>query len=178
MIAVNLHRPEIKTIVVDDWQYMSSFEFFNPAVMQEKGYDKFTRIGGNLARVAMLPKGFREDLLSVFLTHAEESVDLEGVRRLKAKTIGKMVDEKLTIEGLFAIVLFAKARRNKEGEMRFVFETRTNGSNTCKSPRGMFSSLEIPNDMQYVKDCIAAYELDAPTPPIPTAADSPSELAA
>lgn len=162
---VNQYRPDINTVVVDDWQYMSAFEFFDS--MSEKGYDKFVRIGASLARIAKLPTSYREDLLVVFLTHAEESIDLEGVRKLKAKTIGKMVDEKLTIEGLFAIVLFAKARKGKDGTVRHVFETKTNGGNTCKSPKGMFPELEIPNDLQYVKDCMAAYEIDAPVPPIP-----------
>ena len=163
--AVNSFRPEIKTIVVDDWQYMSSFEFFDRSA--EKGFEKFTQIGASLARIAKMPRNFREDLLVIFLTHAEESIDLEGNRRLKAKTIGKMVDEKLTIEGLFTMVLFAKLKKNKDGALRHVFETKNNGSNTCKSPKGMFLDAEIPNDLQYVKDCLAAYEIDAPVPPVP-----------
>jgi hypothetical protein len=149
-------RPEIKTVVVDDFQYMSSFEFFDKA--DEKGYEKFTKIGAHLARIARMPKDLREDLSIFFLTHAEEATDLEGKRKFKAKTIGKMVDEKLTLEGLFSIVLFGKVKKNKDGEIRYVFETQTNGENTCKSPKGMFSSFEIPNDLKFVKDSIVAYE--------------------
>jgi hypothetical protein len=153
---VNEKRPEIKTIVVDDFQYMSSFEFFDKA--NEKGYEKFTQIGAHLARIARMPKDMREDLTIFFLTHAEEATDMEGKRRLKAKTIGKMVDEKLTLEGLFSIVLFGKVKKNKEQEIRYVFETQTNGENTCKSPRGMFATLEIPNDLGFVKKAINDYE--------------------
>jgi len=153
---VSEKRPEIKTIVVDDFQYMSSFEFFDKA--NEKGYEKFTQIGAHLARIARMPKDMREDLLIFFLTHAEEATDMEGKRKFKAKTIGKMVDEKLTLEGLFSIVLFGKAKRNKEGDIRYVFETQTNGENTCKSPRGMFPTLEIQNDLQYVVKSIKDYE--------------------
>jgi hypothetical protein len=153
---VSEKRPEIKTIVVDDFQYMSSFEFFDKA--NEKGYEKFTQIGAHLARIARMPKDMREDLLIFFLTHAEEATDMEGKRKFKAKTIGKMVDEKLTLEGLFSIVLFGKAKRNKEGDIRYVFETQTNGENTCKSPRGMFPTLEIQNDLQYVVESIKNYE--------------------
>jgi hypothetical protein len=149
-------RPEIKNIVVDDFQYMSSFEFFDKA--NEKGYEKFTQIGAHLARIARMPKDMREDLLIFFLTHAEEATDMEGKRKFKAKTIGKMVDEKLTLEGLFSIVLFGKAKRNKDGEIRYVFETQTNGENTCKSPRGMFPTLEIANDLENVVKAIKDYE--------------------
>ena len=84
---VNEKRPEIKTIIVDDFQYMSSFEFFDS--IDEKGYEKFTRIGAHLARIARLPKDLRDDLTVVFLTHAEESTDIEGKRKVKAKTIGE-----------------------------------------------------------------------------------------
>lgn len=153
---VSEKRPEIKNIVVDDFQYMSSFEFFDKA--NEKGYEKFTQIGAHLARIARMPKDMREDLLIFFLTHAEEATDMEGKRKFKAKTIGKMVDEKLTLEGLFSIVLFGKAKRNKDGEIRYVFETQTNGENTCKSPRGMFPTLEIANDLNNVVKAIKDYE--------------------
>jgi hypothetical protein len=153
---VSEKRPEIKNIIIDDFQYMSSFEFFDKA--NEKGYEKFTQIGAHLARIARMPKDMREDLLIFFLTHAEEATDMEGKRKFKAKTIGKMVDEKLTLEGLFSIVLFGKAKRNKDGEIRYVFETQTNGENTCKSPRQMFPTFEIANDLQLVAKAIKDYE--------------------
>lgn len=153
---VNEKRLEIKTIVVDDFQYMSSFEFFDS--VDEKGYEKFTRIGANLARIARLPKDLRDDLSIIFLTHSEESTDIEGKRKVKAKTIGKMVDEKLSLEGLFSIVLFGKVKKEKEGGVRYVFETQNNGENTCKAPKGMFDTIEIPNDLQFVKQSIIAFE--------------------
>lgn len=153
---VSEKRPEIKNIVVDDFQYMSSFEFFDKA--NEKGYEKFTQIGAHLARIARMPKDMRDDLLIFFLTHAEEATDMEGKRKFKAKTIGKMVDEKLTLEGLFSIVLFGKAKKNKEGDIRYVFETQTTGDNTCKSPRGMFPTFEVANDLQLVAKAIKDYE--------------------
>ena len=153
---VNSKRPDIKTIVIDDFQYMSSFEFFDRS--DEKGYEKFTQIGANLARIARMPKDLRDDLTIFFLTHAEESTDLEGKRKFKAKTIGRMVDEKLSLEGLFSIVLFSKVKKDKDGNIRFVFETRNNGENTCKSPKGMFQEFEIPNDLALVKESIYSYE--------------------
>jgi hypothetical protein len=153
---VNDKRPEVKVLVIDDFQYMSSFEFFER--VDEKGYDKFTQIGAGLARIARMPKDLREDLQIYFLTHAEESTDLEGKKRYKAKTIGRMVDEKLTLEGLFSIVLFGKVKKDKDGNIRHVFETQNNGENTCKSPKGMFPTFEIVNDLNYVRQAIIDYE--------------------
>jgi len=149
---VDKNMPHIKTLVVDDWQYMSSFEYFDRA--NEKGYDKFTQIAANLAMVAKLPKDLRDDLTVFFLTHSEDSTDINGNRKVKAKTIGKMIDNTLTLEGLFSIVLFGKVNKNDDGELEYGFETQNNGENTCKSPMGMFEDKFIPNDLQLVKDCI------------------------
>lgn len=156
MQYVSIQRPEIKTIVVDDWQYMSSFEYMDKAM--EKGYDKFTKMAMNLTRVARIQNELRDDLVIIFLTHSEESVDIDGNRKIKAKTIGKMIDSTVTLEGLFSIVLFAKAKKDKELGVRYVFETQTNGENTCKSPKGMFSEFEIPNDLALVRVAIEDYE--------------------
>jgi hypothetical protein len=153
---VNDKRPDIKVLVIDDFQYMSSFEFFER--VDEKGYEKFTQIGAGLARIARMPKDLRDDLQIYFLTHAEESSDLEGKKRYKAKTIGRMVDEKLTLEGLFSVVLFGKVKKDKDGTIRHVFETQNNGENTCKSPKGMFPTFEIVNDLEYVRQAIIDYE--------------------
>ena len=155
MQHVNDKMPHINTLVIDDWQYMSSFEYFDRA--NEKGYDKFTSIAANLAQVAKMPKDMREDLTIFFLTHSEESTDVNGNRRVKAKTVGKMIDNALTLEGLFSIVLFGKVRKTEDG-LEYGFDTQNNGENTCKSPMGMFSESFINNDLQFVKDCIVKYE--------------------
>ena len=153
---VSEKRKDIKNLVIDDFQYMSSFAFFERA--DEKGYETFPPLGANLARIARMPKDLREDLMVFILTHAEESSDMEGKKKFKAKTIGKMVDEKLSLEGLFSIVLFGKVKKDKDGNIRYVFETQNNGENTCKSPRGMFSTVEIANDLDFVKKSITEYE--------------------
>ena len=154
--VINNERKDVKSVVIDDFQYMSAFEYFNRA--SEKGFDKFTQMGAALTHIAKLPILMRDDLMVFYLTHAEEAVDLEGKRKVKAKTIGKLVDDKLTLEGLYSIVLFGKVKKNKDGDLRYIFETQNNSENTCKSPREMFSSFEIANDLQFVRDSIIAYE--------------------
>jgi len=156
MNHVNNNMPHIKNLVIDDWQYMSSFEYFDRA--NEKGYDKFVQIAANLAQVARMPKDLREDLYIFFLTHSEDSTDINGHRKVKAKTIGKMIDNSLTLEGLFSIVLFGKVTKKDDGTLEYCFETQNNGENTCKSPMGMFEGLTIPNCLQYVKESIVSYE--------------------
>ena len=155
MQHVNDKMPHINTLVIDDWQYVSSFEYIDRA--NEKGYDKFTQIAANLAQVAKMPKDMRDDLTIFFLTHSEESTDINGHRKVKAKTVGKMIDNALTLEGLFSIVLFGRVKKTEDG-LEYGFDTQNNGENTCKSPMGMFDSPFINNDLQLVKDCIIKYE--------------------
>lgn len=119
--------------------------------------DKFTQIAAGLAQVAKLPKDLRDDLIIFFMTHSEETVDINGNKRVKAKTIGKMIDNSLTLEGLFSIVLFGKVVKEEKG-LSYGFTTQNNGENTCKSPMDMFPETFIPNDLQYVADCMEKYE--------------------
>ena len=148
-------KPEIKNIIIDDFQYLMAFEYMNQADV--KGFDKFVKLAKQIYDIIKFAiTDLPDDVFVVFLSHAEEAVDMDGRRKIKAKTIGKMIDNALTLEGLFSMVLFSKVKRTKEG-VEHIFETRNNGENTCKAPEGMFEP-EIPNDLGYVKECIIRYE--------------------
>lgn len=151
---ISEEMPHIETVVIDDFQYISAFEFMRR--VDEAGFTKFNNIGKNMFLTATKPKELRKDLLVFYLTHPETFVDAEGNRRVKAKTIGKLVDEKITLEGLFTTVLYARVKKTKDG-VAYIFETRNNGENTCKSPKGMFETVEIPNDLSIVKNAIKEY---------------------
>ena len=156
MTHVNDNMPHIKNLIIDDFQYMASFEYFDRS--KEKGYDKFTDIATNIATVSKLPKDMRDDLNVYYLTHSEESTDVNGHRKVKAKTVGKMIDNSLTLEGLFTIVLFGRVIKQEDGTFDYGFETQTNGETTCKSPAGMFEERFIPNCFKYVNEKIVTYE--------------------
>jgi hypothetical protein len=76
-------------------------------------------------------------------------MDAMGDVKVRAKTAGKLIDNVVTLEGLFTTVLFTKVRKGKDA-MEYFFTTQTDGATTAKSPRGMFDTLEIPNDLNYV----------------------------
>jgi hypothetical protein len=147
--------PHIKTIVIDDLQYLSSFEYMHRA--EETGFAKFNSIGKNLFSVVTEPKELRDDLVIFYLTHVEVDTDINGIKRQKAKTIGKMIDSVITLEGLFTIVLFGKVKKTKEG-VKYIFETVNSGDNTCKAPQGMFDKEEIDNNLQNVRESILNYQ--------------------
>lgn len=139
-----------KAVVIDDSQYMMAFDFFDH--VKETGYQKFTELALNFKNIIdTVRKDSPPDEIVYFLHHIETTN--EG--KIKAKTIGKMLDEKLTIEGLFSMVLMCRT----DGK-RHYFETQSDGNTTTKSPMGMFE-LEIDNDLKFVDRTIREYwELD------------------
>lgn len=131
-----------KSLAIDDSQYLLANELFDRA--NEKGYEKFTQMAANFrGLIHAINESDIEDKIVYFLHHTE--IDADG--REKAKTIGKMLDEKLTVEGCFDIVLYCNDHK---------FYTQTNGQSTAKSPEDMFE-LEIPNDLKAVDDAIREY---------------------
>lgn len=151
---INDKMPHIKTAVVDDGNYLMAFEFIKRA--KETGYAKFTEIGAGYSSVIMKGKKLRPDLNFILMMHPEVDIDAQGNKVTKAKTVGKLIDQYLNIEGMFSIVLYSKVKATDKG-MQYVFMTQNDGSNTGKSPKGMFSTLEIPNDMTYVLQKINEY---------------------
>lgn len=144
---VNKERPDITTLVIDDWQYILSYEFINRA--SERGFDKFSDLANHgWATMNACTTGNRPSLTTFILAHS----DTDQTGRSKLKTIGKMLDEKITLEGLFTTVLHS---RIIDGE--YVFQTQDNGDFLAKSPIEMFEEAFIPNDLLRVKNAVESY---------------------
>lgn len=133
---------KFKSVVIDDSQYLLANELFDRSA--EKGFDKFTQMAANFrGLIHSINESDDDNKIVYFLHHTE--LDSDG--REKAKTIGKMLDEKLTVEGCFDIVIYCQDHK---------FYTQTNGQSTAKTPEGMFE-LEIPNDLKAVDVAIREY---------------------
>ena len=136
-----------KVIVIDDTQYLMCNEFMRRAT--EKGYDKFTEIAQNFwSLVVQEVNNLPADTIVYLLCHT--ATDENGMEKMK--TIGKLVDEKITPEGLFTIVL-----KTAVSDGNYAFVTQNNGKDTVKSPEGMFSTYAINNDLKYVDEKIRNY---------------------
>lgn len=145
-IGKTLKEGKFKTYVVDDSQYLLAFEMFDRA--KETGYGKFTDIALRFRNmISYVAKNTPDDTIVYFLHHTEET----ETGRIKAKTVGKMLDNQLTVEGLFSIVLLAST----DG-MTYKFITQSDGATTAKSPMGMFDK-EIDNDLKFVDNTIRDY---------------------
>ena len=150
-IQTMLTRAQAKSIVVDDAQYLMAFEYMHRA--KEKGYEKFTDIGANFFNLTQTAVALPDDKIIYFLFHIERTK--EGNE--KCKTIGQLLDEKITLEGLFTIVLKTVVLLDGSNQRQFCFATVNNGSDTVKTPMGMFAEPLIPNDLKAVDTVIRKY---------------------
>ena len=145
-IIKGLSSPKKKKYIIDDSQYLMAFAMFDKA--KQTGYGKFTDMALDFKNlIDFVIKYTPPDIIVYFLHHSEVSDD----GRTKAKTMGKMLDNHLTVEGLFSIVLLAKTDGTN-----YKFVTQSNGATTAKSPMDMFEK-EIDNDLKFVDTSIRAY---------------------
>ena len=147
MITGVVKSGQVLSYVIDDAQYLMAFESFAKA--QIAGYGKFTEMAKNYEEML---RTIQEDTPPDTIVYVMQHVDTDDTGKVKAKTLGKMLDQQLTVEGLFTIVLLAKA-----DEKGHYFLTQSDGTNPCKSPMGMFDDVKIDNDLKMVDDTIREY---------------------
>lgn len=145
-ITKAINEAPSKSIIIDDSTYLMTTEFMRTA--QIKGYDKYTEMACNFYNLLQAAAALPEDKIVYFLGH----VDLDANGNERFKTIGKMLDEKVTLEGWFTIVLKTVVQDGK-----YQFSTQTNGHDTVKSPMGMFDSQLIDNDLKAVDTAIREF---------------------
>lgn len=146
VIIKAMARTKRKVIVIDDFQYILANEFMRRS--DEKGFEKFTDIGRHAWDILTAATKLSDDVRVYILSH----IQTDETGRSRIKTIGKLLDEKITIEGMVTIVL----RTVVDGD-NYQFATRNSGSDTTKSPMGMFGSDRVPNDLSAVDDAITSY---------------------
>ena len=145
-IERTMQANNLRCYVIDDAGYLMQFDNFKRA--GQKGYDKFVDMAVSFEQILQAATATDEDTIVYFLMHP----DYDENGRMRTKTIGKMLNEKLCVEGLFPIVLVSK--RDEDG---YYFETQTDGSTPAKSPMGMFEDRRIDNDLKAVDTAIREY---------------------
>lgn len=138
-------------ILLDDFQYILANEFMRRVLDKETGnqaFAKYNEIARSAWDILMTASNLSDNKRVYILAHTQE--DENG--KVKAKTIGKLLDEKITIEGLLTIVL-----RTHVINGQYVFSTKNNGSDTVKTPIGLFDDEHIENDLMAVDKAITEY---------------------
>lgn len=146
----------IKVVVLDTITLMMIAEFMDK--MKEKGFEKYGDMALDTYNILKAIDGLRDDLTVIVIAHVENAYDSDGVLRTSFMVPGgKLVGEKIKVEGMFTVVLYSEVA-TKGDDREYYFVTQNNGKNTCKSPAGMFDTLKIPNDYVYVIEQITKFE--------------------
>lgn len=148
-IEASLRANKLRAYVIDDANYLMAFKNFE--LSEVKGYDKFVTMAKDFETLLTCAANTSEDTNVYFMMHPD--VDADG--REKPKTIGRMLDEKLCVEGMFPIVIDARVRVDDEGT-HYEFVTRNDGYNLAKAPEGMLPEV-MPNDLKAVDSAIREY---------------------
>lgn len=144
--ALKIYAKTYKSIVIDDYQYTMANEFMRRSY--ERGYDKFTEIGRHAWDIANAVSELPNDVIVYIMCHTDR--DEEGNEKIK--TIGKLLDEKICLEGMSTIVL-----KTNVSDGVYTFLTQNSGKDTVKSPAGMFPTYAVDNDLYYVDQKIRNY---------------------
>lgn len=151
MIVKGLQKMPTKTAIIDDAGYIMTNEFMQGHSQPKKGsssFDLYNDIADNFWKLINSIKALPEDI-NVYVVLHEETSDYGET---KLRTIGKLLDQKVCIEGMSTIVL----RCVTMGTSHY-FRTTTDGSDITKSPEGMFDNAEIDNDLKAVDEKIREY---------------------
>ena len=145
-ISSALGKIERKSIVIDDATYLMVNEFMRTAKVA--GYQKYTDMAVNFNSLVAQASQLASDKIVYFLGHS----DLKDDGTEHFKTIGKMLDNYVTVEGKFTIVLKTVVQDGK-----YYFSTHNSGQDTVKSPLGMFEDNYVDNDLKAVDTIIREY---------------------
>ena len=153
---VSKTRSEIKTIIIDDANYLLSAETFTNALI--KGYDKFSVMAKNYYDLLQFCQSLRDNLTVVFISHLENyGTEIDPLYRMW--TTGKMLTTQINLDGLFSYIIYAERYIDEvSGEVKYRFKTRTDGNDTCRSVAGCFKDKYIEPNMKYVIDTIEKFE--------------------
>lgn len=151
---VNAKLPNVKAIVIDDAQYVMSFDYLDRR--SETGFQKFSDIGGEFTDLLRVADTLRDDIKLIFTAHSENYGDAVNPK-WGLKTLGRFVAEKITPEGLFTYVFYTVVEPGSDGKMEYKFLTNSDGEHVAKTPMGMFKDLLIDNDMAEILQVIDSY---------------------
>jgi hypothetical protein len=154
--AISAQRSDIKVIIIDTITMMMDHSYMNRA--KEKGFDKYTDLALEVYNILASLDNLRQDLTCIIIGHVQNDYDAVGEKRTSFKVIGgKLIGEKIEVEGMFNEVFYSEVVM-EDGKPNYYFRTQSNGKDTCKSSRGLFDELYIPNDFKFILDRIKEFE--------------------
>jgi hypothetical protein len=155
LLSISKNAPHIKTIVIEDSNYIMGFNMVAKAT--ETGFTKFSLMAKDMVELLRTTRQLRDDLVVFYFTHPETVEDAGEIISYKMKTAGKLIDNQINLEGLFTVVLYTNVEEKKDGTMEYSFVTNRYRKIPAKSPDGMFDDIKVPNNLQVVIEKVREY---------------------
>lgn len=150
-------RKEVKRVVIDTWTRTMTDHVMAQKFRKDSGFDKWANMSGmQYDLINLINNLLRDDLVVYLFAHPESYFNDIGLLSEKISTPGKQL-EKLVPESFSSIVLYTEVSVMVGKEPEFMFRTKTNGADTCKTPMEMFADTLVPNDLNEVEHIIRAY---------------------
>lgn len=152
------HKNEkVKEVIIDTWSRVMSDFILSLDFRKEKGFDKWARLSGSqYDLINTINEKMRDDIIVYMFCHIDTHYDDAGFASERIVTQGKQL-EKLTPESFSSIVLYADIIKIPGQPNRHVFRTINKGTDTIKTPMGMFEEETIDNDLVIVSKAIREY---------------------
>lgn len=152
--VVSDEKPHVKYVIIEDGNYLMGFNLVNKAT--EGGYAKFSLMAKDMVNLIQGCKKLRDDLIIFYFSHPDTIEDGGEIVGYKMKTAGKMIDNQITMEGLFTVVLYTDVT-TKGDKTEYSFVTNRYKKYPAKSPMGMFPDIKIDNNLKQVVEKINEY---------------------
>jgi hypothetical protein len=152
--VISEKAPHIKTIVIEDSNYLMGFRMVEKAT--ETGFTKFSVMAKDMVDMFRTARALRDDLVIFYFSHPETIEDAGEIIGYKIKTAGKLIDNQVLLEGLLTVCLYTNVEETKDG-VEYSFLTNRYRKRPAKSPDGMFETTKIPNDLKLVKEKVIEY---------------------
>jgi AAA15 family ATPase/GTPase len=153
--SINEKGTHIKNVVIEDSNYIMGFNMVRKAT--ETGYMKFSLMAKDMVTLLTEARKLRDDLKIFYFSHPETIEDEGKIVSYKMKTAGKLLDNQIVLEGLFTIALYTFVDEDKDGNPTYHFVTNNWKKLPAKSPKGMFETILIDNNLKYVCEKIDEY---------------------
>ena len=153
--VISTQAPHIKTIVIEDSNYLMGFRMVEKAT--ETGFTKFSVMAKDMVDMFRTARGLRDDLCVFYYSHPETIEDAGEIVGYKIKTAGKLIDNQVLLEGLLTVCLYTHVEEGKDGEVEYSFLTNRYRKKPAKSPDGMFDTTKVPNNLKLVKEKVIEY---------------------
>lgn len=156
-IAISEKRPEVKTVILEDFTHFFSARIFDPEFLSRntggEAFQRWNDFGASVfAALFAKTEDLREDLDIIVIHHTEVKDD----GTVGFKSAGKLLDNTIMLPSYFTWIFHTLAIAGEQGS-RYVFQTNVGGGRHAKSPMGAFDEIYVDNDMKSVLDVIHAY---------------------